>query len=102
MTNGRLCLVALCSLLILCTFISSSQSVSCCLRYTPHPPPCHRIRTFSVQTIGASCDINAIIFHRKNNRLVCADPKSTETLERLGCLKRRRQTQMAKKQKTQH
>lgn len=115
-----------------CFFVFFSFScffaVSCCLRYTPHPPPCHRIRAFSVQTIGASCDINAIMwvhpcnftfhtimtgrsaswmrlcenrlcvtmswlcawfcsFHRKNNRLVCADPKSTETLKRLDCLK---------------
>lgn len=104
-------------------------AVSCCLRYTPRPPPCKRILRFSVQTIGASCDINAIVwvhtpcnftfhtimtgpaaywmqlcendlcvtmswlcawfcsFHmRKNNRPVCADPKSSKTLQRLDCL----------------
>lgn len=35
--------------------------VSCCLRYNPNPPPCKRILTYSFQTIGASCDINAVV-----------------------------------------
>lgn len=47
---------------IFCVFSFFFFPVSCCLRYTPNLPPCKRILRYSVQTIGASCDINAIVW----------------------------------------
>ncbi|KAG7231270.1 hypothetical protein INR49_012101 [Caranx melampygus] len=54
-------LVAACSLIILATSISSTESASCCLRYTRRSLSCSRLLGYTVQTINTSCDINAIM-----------------------------------------
>ncbi|KAM7369671.1 hypothetical protein PAMP_010975 [Pampus punctatissimus] len=88
--SGKVCLpAALCSLIILCTFISSTQSASCCLRYTKRPLPCNRLLGYTTQTINTSCDINAIIFHIPG-RFVCADPSMNWTQRRKKCVDERR------------
>ncbi|KAK1885409.1 C-C motif chemokine 20 [Dissostichus eleginoides] len=69
MASGKVCFLAtLCSLVILSTFIGSTQSASCCLRYTSRRLPCQRLLGYAVQTIKTSCDINAIIERRKKNQ----------------------------------
>uniref|UniRef100_A0A672GS34 Chemokine interleukin-8-like domain-containing protein n=1 Tax=Salarias fasciatus TaxID=181472 RepID=A0A672GS34_SALFA len=90
MTNRQVCLVALCSLLILCTFIGSTQSARCCLNYIHKDKPisCKRVKDYSVQTINNSCDIDAIIFHMQGgkSRFLCADPASNFTLRVMQCI----------------
>ncbi|XP_035509655.1 C-C motif chemokine 20b [Morone saxatilis] len=90
MASRKMCLVAaLCSLAILTTFIGSTQSASCCLRYTKRPLPCRRLLNYSIQTINTSCDIHAIIFHLPG-RFVCADPSVSWTRRGMECINERR------------
>ncbi|XP_078136351.1 C-C motif chemokine 20b [Sander vitreus] len=79
----------LCSLVILTTFIGTTQSASCCLRYARRQLPCQRLLGYSHQTIKNSCDINAVIFHVPG-RFVCADPSTNWTQRGIKCLDQRR------------
>ncbi|XP_071340768.1 C-C motif chemokine 20b [Trachinotus anak] len=86
MAISKVCLLAaLCSLIIFTTFIDSTQSASCCLRYTKRPLPCTRLLGYTIQTINTSCDINAIIFHLKE-KFVCADPSMKWTKRGKACV----------------
>ncbi|XP_074549581.1 C-C motif chemokine 20b [Halichoeres trimaculatus] len=86
MVNSRaLLFTTLCSLLILSTFIDSTQSASCCLWYTRRRLHCHRLLGYTIQTINMSCDIKAVIFHNGNN-FVCADPASSYTQKLMKCV----------------
>ncbi|XP_040921907.1 C-C motif chemokine 20b [Toxotes jaculatrix] len=92
MASSKVCLVAsLCSLVILTTFIGSTQSASCCLRYTRRPLPCRRLLGYTIQTINTSCDISAIVFHVPG-RFVCADPSQKWTQRGMKCVDEMRKT----------
>ncbi|XP_058485992.1 C-C motif chemokine 20b [Solea solea] len=79
-------MAALCTIVILSTFIRSTQSTgNCCLMYTKRPLSCRRLLDYTVQTINTSCDINAIIFHRPG-RFVCADPSKRWTQRAMKCV----------------
>ncbi|XP_070784431.1 C-C motif chemokine 20b [Enoplosus armatus] len=89
---SKVCIVAaLCSFVFLATFIGSTQSASCCLRYTKHPLPCKRLLGYSIQNINTSCDIDAVIFHVPG-KFVCANPAAKWTKRRMDCLDERRRT----------
>ncbi|KAF1373229.1 hypothetical protein PFLUV_G00258210 [Perca fluviatilis] len=79
----------LCSLVILTTFIGSTQSASCCLMFGRRPLPCKRLLGYTIQTIHNSCDINAVIFHIPG-RFVCADPSTNWTQRGMKCLDHRK------------
>ncbi|XP_053198483.1 C-C motif chemokine 20b [Scomber japonicus] len=87
MTSNKVCLLAaLCSLTILFTCISSTQSASCCMRYRRgRLPPCSRVLGYTIQTIKTTCDLNAIIFHVPG-AFVCADPSRRLTQMRMKCV----------------
>ncbi|GAB1285161.1 C-C motif chemokine [Apodemus speciosus] len=53
----------------------SAGNYDCCLNYAKHVYPSRAIVGFTRQMADEACDINAIIFHLRNKRLVCADPK---------------------------
>ncbi|XP_056290202.1 C-C motif chemokine 20b [Pseudoliparis swirei] len=90
MASGRVFLLAVvCSLVILTSFIGSTQSASCCMMYTSRRLPCQRLIGYTIQTIFDSCDINAVIFHLPG-RFVCADPSSKWTLRCMKCFDERR------------
>ncbi|XP_068566346.1 C-C motif chemokine 20b [Cebidichthys violaceus] len=90
MASSKVCLLAvLCSLVILTTFIGSTQSASCCMMYTSRQLSCHRLMGYTIQTIINSCDINAIIFHLPG-RFVCANPSSKWAQRAMKCLDERR------------
>ncbi|XP_068438240.1 C-C motif chemokine 20b [Clinocottus analis] len=90
MASCRVCLPALlCSLVILSSFIGSTQSASCCMMYTSRPLRCQRLMGYTIQTIINSCDINAVIFHLPG-RFLCADPSSKWTLRGMKCVDERR------------
>ncbi|XP_042255902.1 C-C motif chemokine 20b [Thunnus maccoyii] len=93
MASGKTYLVAaLCSFIIISsTFVGSTQSASCCLRYYRRPLPCKRLLGYTIQTINTSCDINAIIFHLPG-KFVCADPSMTWTQMRMKCVDEKRKT----------
>ncbi|KAG7526989.1 C-C motif chemokine 20-like [Solea senegalensis] len=78
-------MAALCTIVILSTFIRSTQSTACCLMYTKRHLSCRRLLDYTVQTINTSCDINAIIFHRPG-RFVCADPSKSWTQRAMKCV----------------
>eukprot|EP00064_Thunnus_orientalis_P017875 superscaffoldBa00003925_g17961 len=92
MASGKTYLVAaLCSFIIISTFVGSTQSASCCLRYYRYkrPLPCKRLLGYTIQTINTSCDINAIIFHLPG-RFMCADPSMTLTQMMMKCVDEKR------------
>ncbi|XP_067342684.1 C-C motif chemokine 20b [Channa argus] len=86
MASNRVCLmVALCSLVILTTFISSTQSASCCLKYTKRRLQCKHLTGYTIQNINTSCDIHAIIFHLRD-KFVCANPRMSWTQKLMSCV----------------
>ncbi|KAK1885495.1 C-C motif chemokine 20 [Dissostichus eleginoides] len=90
MASGKVCfLAALFSLVILSTFIDSTQTANCCLSYTSRRLRCQRLLGYTIQTINTSCDINAVIFHLPG-RFVCADPSSIRTQREMKCVDERR------------
>ncbi|KAL7373248.1 hypothetical protein ABVT39_002267 [Epinephelus coioides] len=90
MTSGKVCLLAaLCSLIILSTFIDSTQSASCCMRYVNRRMKCHHLLGYTIQNIYTSCDISAVIFHLPG-RFLCADPSSSWTQRGMKCIDERR------------
>ncbi|XP_038130531.1 C-C motif chemokine 20-like [Cyprinodon tularosa] len=90
MANRQACLsAALCSLLIVASFICGSESASCCMRYTRGKIPCKALTGYNIQTINGSCDISAIIFHL-GGRFVCADPLKAWTLRAMKCVDEKR------------
>ncbi|XP_073344434.1 C-C motif chemokine 20b [Pagrus major] len=82
-------LTALCSFIILTTFIDHTQSASCCLRYVKRPIPCSALLGYTIQTINKSCDMEAIIFHRPA-RYLCANPRDSWAKRGMACLDERR------------
>ncbi|XP_037549980.1 C-C motif chemokine 20b [Nematolebias whitei] len=90
MASSKVCLVsALCSFIIFTICISSTESVSCCMRYSKHPPPLKKILGYNIQTITGSCDISAIVFQLPG-RFVCADPSTDWTQKALKIIDVRR------------
>ncbi|KAM4718731.1 C-C motif chemokine 20b [Anableps anableps] len=90
MANNKACLfAALCSLLIVTSFIGSLESVTCCVKYTKGKIHCRQVEGYSYQTIKGSCDINAIIFYLRG-RYVCADPSKEWTKRVVNCLEKGR------------
>nr|XP_057915378.1 C-C motif chemokine 20-like [Doryrhamphus excisus]XP_057916956.1 C-C motif chemokine 20-like [Doryrhamphus excisus] len=77
------------SLLVLMTFTGRTQSASCCLRYHDIKLPCQRLLGYTIQSMGKSCDINAVIFHVPG-RFVCADPSRNWTQRGMRCIDERR------------
>ncbi|XP_056155746.1 C-C motif chemokine 20b [Lampris incognitus] len=78
-------LAALCALLILTTFISGTQSASCCLGYTRRPLQCKHLTGYTFQTINGSCDMSAVIFYTPS-RFICADPSKDATIKAMKCV----------------
>ncbi|XP_044196129.1 C-C motif chemokine 20b [Thunnus albacares] len=92
MASGKTYLVAaLCSFIIISTFVSSTQSASCCLSYSRRRLQCKQLSGYTIQTINTSCDINAIIFHPRR-KFVCADPSMNRTLMMMKCVDDKRKT----------
>ncbi|XP_018596641.1 C-C motif chemokine 20b [Scleropages formosus] len=89
MTCSSACTLALLATLCLHLFVSPSQSASCCLRYSMKKYPCHKMKTYSIQSMMSSCDINAVIFHTMKGRYICADPAQKWTLDSIQCLNAR-------------
>ncbi|XP_061521816.1 C-C motif chemokine 20b [Phycodurus eques] len=79
----------LAALLILTTFTASTHSASCCLRYINRQLPCQRMSGYTFQSMGKSCDINAVILHLPG-RFLCADPAASWTQRAMRCLDERR------------
>uniref|UniRef100_A0A3B5MLH2 C-C motif chemokine n=1 Tax=Xiphophorus couchianus TaxID=32473 RepID=A0A3B5MLH2_9TELE len=85
MESSKACLfAALCVFLIVSSFVCSSDSASCCTRYTKKKLSCLQVKNYSIQTIHGSCDLYAIIFH-VNGRFVCADPAKPWTGRAVKC-----------------
>ncbi|XP_042366199.1 C-C motif chemokine 20-like [Plectropomus leopardus] len=79
MASGKVFLLAaLCSFIILSTFISSTQSTSCCLRYVRPPVKSQQLLGYTIQTINNSCDIPAVIFHLPG-KFLCTNPSNLRT-----------------------
>ncbi|CAL1596499.1 unnamed protein product [Knipowitschia caucasica] len=76
---------------LLTQILVPAHSRSCCLKYTKKHLPCKRLLAFSLQSMNRNCDINAVIFHQTNGRLVCADPLSANTQRGMKCVNQRRQ-----------
>ncbi|CAJ1081636.1 C-C motif chemokine 20b [Xyrichtys novacula] len=101
MIRKTVLVTAVCSLLILSSFVDRTQSASCCLWYTRRHLKCNRLLGYTIQTINTSCDMNAVIFHLRG-RFICANPSSSHTQNLMKCLddKNNPKTQKEEIQKT--
>ncbi|XP_053508131.1 C-C motif chemokine 20-like [Ictalurus furcatus] len=73
-------------LLTVSLFCQDTAAWACCRRYSKGQLPVHLIRGYSIQTIHAICNINAIIFHTYGGRKMCADPTQpwvTDSIQKL-------------------
>ncbi|KAG7457090.1 hypothetical protein MATL_G00242920 [Megalops atlanticus] len=67
-------LSTVCLLLVLAVSLFTLKAESaCCTKYSKAEFPKNLIKGFSVQNIGI-CNINAVLFHTRGGRKVCADP----------------------------
>ncbi|XP_028650753.1 C-C motif chemokine 20-like [Erpetoichthys calabaricus] len=60
--------------------------VDCCSRYSKTELPCGLIKGYEMQSSIDACDINAVIFHTKRGRKICANPKDGWVLKRIQCV----------------
>ncbi|KAJ8279232.1 hypothetical protein COCON_G00062980 [Conger conger] len=89
MVSTRFIAVTLLVVFILQTFLLQTESASCCLSYAKKTPMCHRMKGFTIQTNMRNCDMDAIIFHTKAGKFICADPSKKLTQITVKCLNRR-------------
>ncbi|XP_026121194.1 C-C motif chemokine 20-like [Carassius auratus] len=75
------------SVLILIAFLMETDAGHCCLKYRRRPLDCRHLKGFDIQKMTGRCDLAAIIFHTKNGKFVCADPKQPWTQDRVECLR---------------
>ncbi|XP_026170076.1 C-C motif chemokine 20 [Mastacembelus armatus] len=66
--------VCLSVLLLLVVLSESKPMKSCCTQYHESPIPFKALQHYTVQDEKQNCNIKAIIFTTKKNRLVCANP----------------------------
>ncbi|KAG7487432.1 hypothetical protein MATL_G00023410 [Megalops atlanticus] len=92
MANIRLCAVALLALFALCFFLERADAAGCCLSYIKRPFPCRKMKGYTIQDTKTTCDMDAIIFHTKGGKFICADPSKEWTSRRIDCLKERAQS----------
>ncbi|XP_059357348.1 monocyte chemotactic protein 1B [Carassius carassius] len=73
---SRLVLTSSVLLLLLCVWVSLSQSspVRCCTKYSSQPFPVLRLKDFTRQDATMTCNLEAVIFTTVKNRQVCANP----------------------------
>ncbi|XP_054621693.1 C-C motif chemokine 20b [Dunckerocampus dactyliophorus] len=77
------------ALLVLMTFTGRTHSASCCLGYSVARLPCKKLLGYTIQSMGKSCDINAVIFHLRR-KFLCADPSKDSTQRGMRCIDERR------------
>uniref|UniRef100_A0A3B3Q855 Chemokine interleukin-8-like domain-containing protein n=1 Tax=Paramormyrops kingsleyae TaxID=1676925 RepID=A0A3B3Q855_9TELE len=72
------------------TLILNQQELmeaSCCVGYSSRHVPCHKLKRYTIQRMTGTCDINAVIFHTRSGRFICANPSLELTVNILQCLK---------------
>ncbi|KAG5850454.1 C-C motif chemokine 13-like [Anguilla anguilla] len=89
MANTRFFTVALLVIFTLNSFLPQIESVRCCLSYTKKKIHCQRMENYTIQTYMGICDMDAIIFHTKAGKSICADPSKEQTQRTIKCLKAR-------------
>ncbi|XP_077365626.1 C-C motif chemokine 20b [Festucalex cinctus] len=79
------------ALLILIAFTGNTHSASCCLRHIKPKRrlPCQRVLGYTYQSMGKSCDINAVILHLPGSFL-CVKPTASWTQRAMRCVDERR------------
>ncbi|KAI1891355.1 hypothetical protein AGOR_G00142960 [Albula goreensis] len=89
MASTRFFAVALLVIFTLNAFLLQTESVSCCLSYSKRNLDCKRMKGYTIQTMTDFCDLDAIIFHTKSGKFVCADPSKKETKRTIECISSR-------------
>ncbi|KAL1280761.1 hypothetical protein QQF64_015361 [Cirrhinus molitorella] len=74
LTSLRVIVLLVAALSVLCT---DASALSCCRKFTKRQIPLSLIRGFSVQTITLNCHTNAVIFHTRKGKNICADSSKT-------------------------
>ncbi|KAG5850453.1 C-C motif chemokine 20-like [Anguilla rostrata] len=89
MASTRFFTVALLVIFTLNSFLPQTESVSCCLSYTKRNIHCQKLKGYTIQTYKGICDMDAIIFHTKAGKFICADPSKEQTQGTIQCLNAR-------------
>ncbi|XP_023660021.1 C-C motif chemokine 20-like [Paramormyrops kingsleyae] len=67
----------------------TESATSCCVGYSSRRLPCHKLKRYTIQPMTDTCDIEAVIFHTKRGRFICANPLQYWTIKRIKCLHER-------------
>ncbi|KAJ8278088.1 hypothetical protein GJAV_G00083690 [Gymnothorax javanicus] len=89
MVSSRLFTMTLLVIFTLNTFLPQTESVSCCMRYAKTIPKCSKMKGFTIQTSMNICNMEAIMFHPKKGKPICADPAKAQTQWTIRCLNAR-------------
>ncbi|XP_048866476.1 C-C motif chemokine 20-like [Brienomyrus brachyistius] len=87
MASSRSYSAALLVLVTLHLLLSRTESASCCVGYSSRHVPCHKLKRYTIQRMTGTCDIDAVIFHTRSGRFLCANPSLELTVNVLQCLK---------------
>ncbi|KAI3375003.1 hypothetical protein L3Q82_021530 [Scortum barcoo] len=61
-------------LALLAALGESSPMRFCCTQYQQDPVPVKALKYYRIQDIREDCNINAVMFKTKKNKIICADP----------------------------
>ncbi|KAG9278192.1 C-C motif chemokine 20a.3 [Astyanax mexicanus] len=91
--------LALLLLLTVSLFTQETSALACCRKYSKGVLDFSHIRGYSIQTVKTVCKIDAIIFHTKTGRNVCANPAQTWVMQSIQMLREKVKTMMKKNTK---
>ncbi|XP_072113642.1 C-C motif chemokine 7-like [Mobula birostris] len=99
---------ALCLLSAVAAFWSISQAsdsgnslTDCCLRTSPKIIPVNFVKSYEVQTPGNGCNIHAVMFRTKRNKVLCSPPKKEWVLNLIETIDNKKKSKKLKKLKKQ-
>ncbi|XP_023658619.2 C-C motif chemokine 28 [Paramormyrops kingsleyae] len=73
-------------LLVLCASIGTIKGAfpTCCLNVSPKfsKELLNQVKKFTYQKPSASCEVEAVVLHLKNNKKICAAPRVLSRLKR--------------------
>ncbi|XP_039620378.1 C-C motif chemokine 20-like [Polypterus senegalus] len=89
MASCKSLFISLLVLLTLNVLAVSAMYEDCCVSYTTRQMRCHAMKGYTIQTPEDLCNIEAVIFHTKWGKQICANPSQQWVMEVIKCLQHR-------------
>ncbi|XP_062903819.1 C-C motif chemokine 21-like [Mobula hypostoma] len=78
---------------------SDNSLTDCCLRTSPKIIPVNVVKSYEVQTPGYGCNIHAVMFRTKRNKILCSPPKKKWVLNLMETIDNKKKLKNLKKLK---